>query len=147
MAHKPVSLKFPFTDEVTNRRKGMVVGWLTVFSIVGVVSVASFSVFSSQQSIAQTSERTSFVRGENRSQQIERLKRQRLAHSIAVLTRGMKSQPASNSDSSNPQESQTSGSGKGTQRTMGAYMEAISVVYAAIAPQRQPAKPARQPAP
>ncbi len=147
MTLKPVSLKFPFPNKVANRKNGRVVGWLTVFSVVSMVSVASLSTFSSQQSIAQISQRTPLVRKEGSSQQVEQLKRQRLARSIAVLTRGIKPQAISHSNSPTNQESQPLNHSRNAQRTMGDYMEAISVVYAAIVPQRQPGKSAKQPSP
>jgi hypothetical protein len=129
------------SGSTAQKRAALVAGWLAVIMAVGTMSVLSFTIFSSQQSVAQQSRRAQTASSGNRGQRSYQVERQRLNRSIAVLKLGMKSQTKPATDFSSPGKSNPTASSQAPKRSLDDYMDAVSVVFSAIAPQRKPKKP------
>jgi hypothetical protein len=122
------------SQKASKKRRITAVGWLTVIGIVGTTSVISFSNASNQEAVAQASQRSQFIRSENRFNHSSFLERQKFARSLALLKLGVKTR-ATHGWASTQAESQPIYQGKRSYRTLGDYVNAASVVFSAIAPQ------------
>lgn len=131
----------PYSDSPSQKRAVFLAGWFTVIVAVGAVSAVSFTVFSSQQSVAQQSQRTQAAPLGNRGRQPYQAERRKFTRSMAVLKLGMKTRSerlTGFTQSGKP--SSALPPSKARQRTLDDYMDAVSVVFSAIAPQHKSKK-------